>query len=205
MTRRICFAFFVFFSILSDVTAFESAAQPAEKRENERRPAMVFFHGGGWVSGEPAWAFSQARHFASLGMVAAAVQYRLSDQITVTPLEAMTDTRASIRWLRTNAKMLGIDVKRVAAYGWSAGGHLAASAAIFKDADQGVGHLFTPDSLDDNGWPRPDKKIQADALKKTDEFLAGLGFIRSFSESFFDHFNDLLSIILMIRFRLPLW
>jgi acetyl esterase len=240
--------------------------QPEKGKKSHRFPAIVFFHGGGWVSGEPAWAFSLARHFASLGMVAAAVQYRLSDQITVTPLEAMADTRASIRWLRSNAEMLGIDVKRVAAYGWSAGGHLAASAAVFNDADgrekesaspdalilvspavhldnetwlqqllgdradnlsvspsshvrkglpptlvlegrhdtitplkdvqvfcdrmraagnrcdlqiyEGVGHLFTPDSISDRGDPRPDKKIKADALKKTDEFLVGLGFIQ---------------------------
>ena len=46
----------------------------------------------------------------------------------------MADARAVIRWMRAHAASLGIDPKRVVAYGWSAGAHLAASAAMF-DAD----------------------------------------------------------------------
>ncbi len=88
--------------------------------------AIVLFHGGGWAMGEPAWAFSRAQHFAERGMVAIAAQYRLSDQKAITPHEAMADARAVIRWVRAHADSLGIDPKRVAAYGWSAGGHLAA-------------------------------------------------------------------------------
>jgi len=241
--------------------------QPTEARETKLRPAILFFHGGGWVSGEPEWAFWLAKHFSSLGMVAVAVQYRLSDQLAITPLEGMIDTRNAIRWLRSNAKKLGIDPTRVAVYGWSAGAHLAASAAIFNDAGtqqdtlstspnalvlispgvelegdrwtqkllgaradavsispashirkglpptlvlegrhdtitplkgvqlfcdrmraagnrcelhiyEGVGHLFTPDSISDRGDPRPDPKVQADALKKVEEFLDALGFLK---------------------------
>ena len=228
------------------------------------RPAIVLFHGGGWDSGEPARAFGRAQHFAALGLVAVAAQYRLSDQKKITPLEAMADARAVIRWVRANAAMLGIDPARVAAYGWSAGGHLAISAAIFDDAPSGgraapdalvlvspavdlendrwpqrllgkrasvssispaahvraglpptlilqgdvdtvtplagarlfcdraraagnrcelhvyagFGHLFTPAGIRDDGWPQPDPKISADALKKSDDFLASLGFIQ---------------------------
>jgi acetyl esterase/lipase len=106
------------------------------------RPAIVLFHGGGWAMGEPAWAFSRAKHFAEIGMVAVAAQYRLSDQKQTTPREAMADARAAIRWVRAQADSLGIDPKRVVAFGWSAGGHLAASAAIF-DADAAA----RPDAL----------------------------------------------------------
>lgn len=109
------------------------------------RPAIVLFHGGGWTSGEPAWVFGRARHFAGLGLVAVAAQYRLSDQKTITPLEAMADARAVIRWMRAKAAMLGIDPKRIAAFGWSAGGHLAVSAALFNDASSG--ERAAPDAL----------------------------------------------------------
>ena len=71
--------------------------------------------------GEPEWGFSLARHFAELGMIGAAAQYRLSDQKSITPLDAMADARAVIRWMRANADSLGIDGNRIAAYGWSAG------------------------------------------------------------------------------------
>jgi acetyl esterase/lipase len=101
-----------------------------------KRPAIVLFHGGGWTIGEPAWAFPRARHFAERGMVAVAAQYRLSDQEKVTPHEAMADASAMIRWVRAHADSLGVDPNRIVAYGWSAGAHLAVSAAIFgADAD----------------------------------------------------------------------
>ena len=85
-----------------------------EKAAEGRRPAIVLFHGGGWVVGEPQWAFSRARHFAGRGMVAIAAQYRLSDQRKITPIEAMEDARAVLRWARRNADTLDIDPKRIA-------------------------------------------------------------------------------------------
>jgi acetyl esterase/lipase len=108
---------------------------PRKRETAEPRAAIVLFHGGGWSMGEPQWGFSGARHFAERGLVAVAVQYRLSNEKAgVTPLEAMADAKAALRWTRENAASLGIDPERIAAYGWSAGGHLAASAAIFHDA-----------------------------------------------------------------------
>ncbi len=121
--------------------------RPTPRQQEEHSPAIVIFHGGGWTMGEPGWAFGRAQHFAALGMVAVAAQYRLSDQKTVTPLEAMADARAVIRWLRSNAKMLGIDPNRVVADGWSAGAHLAASAAIFDDTTQSTTVSCVPNAL----------------------------------------------------------
>lgn len=120
-----------------------SVAKPG----GERRPAIVLFHGGGWTMGEPAWAFSRAEHFAHRGMVAVAAQYRLSDQKAITPHEAMADARAAIRWVRAHADSLGIDPMRVAAYGWSAGAHLAAAAAIFDDGTPRNSDTARPDAL----------------------------------------------------------
>ncbi len=102
------------------IFAFTPPAPAAAKP----RAAIVLFHGGGWVGGDPQWAFTRAQHFAERGVVAFAAQYRLSDEKTgVTPLEAMDDAKAAIRWMRANAASLGIDPGRIAAYGWSAGGH----------------------------------------------------------------------------------
>lgn len=113
----------------------------------KRRPAIVLFHGGGWAMGEPEWAFSRATYYAERGMVAVAAQYRLSDQKGTTPLDAMADARAAIRWVREHADSLGVDPKRVVAYGWSAGGHLAASAAIFDVSPPRDGVSARPDAL----------------------------------------------------------
>ena len=133
-----------------------------EKRA-EARSAIVILHGGGWSIGEPAWGYGPARRFAALGMVAISGQYRLSggENPDVTPLEAMTDARALFRWVRASSTELGIDPDRVAAYGWSAGAHLIACAAIWTDVDEGEELSCAPDamilsspavSLQHDGW-----------------------------------------------------
>jgi acetyl esterase len=100
------------------------------------RPAMIVLHGGGWNAGSPEWTYYDAQRFAGLGMVAIAGEYRLSNQKDITPLEAMADSRDLIRWVRDHAAELGVDPKRVAVYGSSAGGHLAVSAAVFPHSEE---------------------------------------------------------------------
>lgn len=90
------------------------------------RPAVLLLHGGGWSAGEPSWVYAAAAAFAEGGFEAFAVQYRLSDSVT-TPLEAIADVCTALRWTRVQADSLGVDASRVAIYGVSAGGHLAAS------------------------------------------------------------------------------
>jgi acetyl esterase len=100
------------------------------------RAAIVLFYGGGWVAGEPSWAFGRAQHFAERGMVAIAAQYRLSDQKEITPVDAVEDADDAIRWVRSHASEFGVDPNRIAGYGWSAGAHLAACAAIIKSPSE---------------------------------------------------------------------
>jgi acetyl esterase len=110
--------------------------QPADAAKGKVYPAIIVLHGGGWNAGSPEWTYYDTQRFAELGMVAIAGEYRLSNQKDVTPLEAMADTRDLIRWVREHAAELGIDPHRVAVYGSSAGGHLAASAAVFPHAEE---------------------------------------------------------------------
>lgn len=97
------------------------------------RAAIVLFHGGGWSEGEAAWMDATANLMAQAGLVAIAVDYRLSGQGGATPYDAVADARAAVRWVRHDAQRLGVDPKRIAAGGTSAGGHLAASAAVFDE------------------------------------------------------------------------
>jgi acetyl esterase/lipase len=119
----------------------------APKGGSRPRPAVALFHGGGWDEGEAAWTFAQARRLADRGMVAVAIEYRLSDRKTITPLDAMADARAALRWMRSHAAELGLDPTRVAALGYSAGGHLAACAALFTESDPKDGVSCVPDAL----------------------------------------------------------
>jgi acetyl esterase/lipase len=96
--------------------------------KSSRAPAILLFHGGGWVAGQPEWTFEAARRFEQLGLVAVAIEYRLSVG-NVTPIEALADACEAFRWVRHRAPDLGVDPLRVAAYGVSAGGQLVAAAA----------------------------------------------------------------------------
>jgi acetyl esterase/lipase len=112
-----------------------------------RRPAILLFHGGGWKIGEPAWTFDRAKEFAQKGLVAISIEYRLSND-GLSPVEAVEDACAAFAWAREQAGRFGIDVRRVAGYGISAGGHLAASAAMLPSVKgKPIGARERPNAL----------------------------------------------------------
>lgn len=98
---------------------------PSVRQRGDRANAILLFHGGGWSAGAPDWTFGTARRFADSGLVAVAVQYRLSSG-DVTPVDALTDACAAFAWVRARATEFRL-TGRVAAYGISAGGQLAAA------------------------------------------------------------------------------
>jgi len=91
------------------------------------RPAILMFHGGAWRLGDASWMFGRAKLFAENGIVAIAIEYRLANN-GLTPIEGVDDACTAFAWAREHAAELGIDTKRVAGYGVSAGGHLVAAA-----------------------------------------------------------------------------
>ncbi|WP_219820082.1 MULTISPECIES: alpha/beta hydrolase [unclassified Pseudoclavibacter] len=100
----------------------------------ERPPVIVFVHGGGWFRGSrrvfcPGRA--EAETFGRLtraGWAVASVDYRLSGEARF-PAQ-LADVEAAIGWvLDEGAATFGLDATRVALWGESAGGHLAALAA----------------------------------------------------------------------------
>ena len=91
---------------------------------SEKRMAIIHFHGGGFGGGSKD---ALADRMTARGYVSIAAQYRLSGAAKW-PAQ-MEDVKASIRWTRANAGKLGIDPKRIAIAGYSAGGHLALFAA----------------------------------------------------------------------------
>ncbi len=96
-------------------------------------PAIIFFHGGGFTGGSPKQFQYQGDYFASRGIAAFSAEYRLKNTHDVTIGDQVKDAKSAIRWLRVNSKRLGIDPEKITVSGGSAGGHLAASAAIYVD------------------------------------------------------------------------
>ena len=114
----------------------------------ERRPAVVMIHGGGWRVGDKASWQPEAEQLAAMGWVAFSVNYRL-DEPSVFPAE-IDDVQAAVRWVRAQAEEYRIDPGRIAAVGESAGGHLAAMLATLgtgpldRDARIRVGAAWSP-------------------------------------------------------------
>lgn len=98
-------------------------------------PAVVLLHGGGWRRGNRSYMGSGMRYLAGLGYAAVAVDYRLANAPHDTFPAAVADARCAVRYLRANAVPLDIDPDRIAAMGFSAGGHLAAMLATASDVD----------------------------------------------------------------------
>lgn len=120
---------------------------PPVARKAPAAPVVLLLHGGGWSAGEPGWVFAAARRFAAAGLVAIPLEYRLASS-SATPIDALADVCVGLRWVRAEAASLGVDTTRVAIYGVSAGGHLAAATAtIGCQAAGGPSAIRGPDAL----------------------------------------------------------
>ncbi|HEY0289115.1 MAG TPA: alpha/beta hydrolase, partial [Pseudomonas sp.] len=104
-----------------------------------RRPLIVYIHGGGWSGGDArtTGAFEDfpavLARFAAQGYAVASVNYRLSG--TAIFPAAQDDVHAAIGWLQDHASQYALDPQRLAVWGNSSGGHLAALTALGCDAD----------------------------------------------------------------------
>lgn len=103
---------------------------PEGWQSEDKRPAAVFFHGGGWRGGGPDHFYPQSRYIALRGMVAISVEYRTINRFGTSPRECVKDGKSAMRWITTHAAELGVDPERIVAGGGSAGGHIAAAMAL---------------------------------------------------------------------------
>ncbi len=97
-------------------------------------PAVVVIHGGSWKSGDRFQLGAHAWWFASQGIAAFSIDYRLAPDHKW-PAQ-IHDCKAAVRWIKSHAPEFRVDPDRVGAYGYSAGGHLALLLGV---ADAAVG------------------------------------------------------------------
>jgi acetyl esterase/lipase len=96
--------------------------------------AMIFIHGGGFRGGSKGgYQVSWGPYLAAHGMVAFAIDYRLSSPTQSSWPQALLDCKAAIQYLRGDAAELGIDPDRIGVAGDSAGGALAALLGVTQD------------------------------------------------------------------------
>jgi acetyl esterase/lipase len=126
----------VTYKVINDTVLKLHIFNPIDHKAGDSKSAIVFFFGGGWTGGTPKQFYDQSQYLASRGMVAISAEYRIKSLHKTSPKEAVKDSKSAMRWLRANAKELGINPQMIAAGGGSAGGHVAIAAAVLKDFDE---------------------------------------------------------------------
>ncbi len=97
---------------------------PASRPDGDPPPLIIAIHGGAFLMGDRSRDLAAVPELLALGWAVASIDYRLSGEALFPA--AVQDCKAAVRWLRRHAGEHGYDPGRFAAWGRSAGGHLAA-------------------------------------------------------------------------------
>jgi len=144
------------------------------------RPAMVYFHGGGWVVCDLDTHDVVCRAIARrAGAVVVSVDYRLAPEHKFPA--AVVDCYAATAWVAANATKLGINPKRIAVGGDSAGGNLGAVVSL-KSRDENGPAI----ALEVMVYPVTD--LSSFATPSYQEFAEGYQLTRDEMEWFRDHY-----------------
>jgi acetyl esterase len=178
MLAPLCFAAPPGLEVAEEVVYKQTATRPLslyllepKEKSSKLRPAILFFFGGGWVSGSVTQFVSQARYFATQGYVVALVDYRVKRRDETTPFEAVADARSAVRWMRANAARRRVNPRQIVAAGGSAGGHIAGATAVLAGSDD------PPDDLRVSA--RPDALLLFNPVVDTTASGYGADFIGS--------------------------
>ena len=112
---------------------------PEKLSPEQRCPAIVIIHGGGWTGGDKRAAREQniGTNFARHGYIGMSINYVLATPDTKEPTwpQNLHDCLTAVRWLRKNADRLQVAPERIGVIGGSAGGHLAAMLGVTRAED----------------------------------------------------------------------
>jgi acetyl esterase len=122
----------VLYKQIDTTKLFMEIYNPVKIEPTKKYPAMVFFFGGGWKTGDRSHFLNHAKYFSKRGLVCFLVDYRTRDKHRTTPFESVKDAKSAMRYIRKHASEFHIDETRIIASGGSAGGHLAATTALIE-------------------------------------------------------------------------
>lgn len=125
---------------------------PGHDPAKAKAPGLILFHGGAWAGGTLSQFRDACRYFASRGLVAATVNYRMLTKVEAAKLPAgetrkrvcITDAKSALRWFKQHAAELGLDPARIVTGGGSAGGHIAVLATL----NPGLNDSADPQDID---------------------------------------------------------
>ncbi|MCB0476270.1 MAG: alpha/beta hydrolase [Flavobacteriaceae bacterium] len=98
---------------------------------DQKKPTLLFFHGGGWRDGEKESRVLGLMPYVSKGWVVVTADYRLLRQAPLPDI--IGDCRTALNWVYAHADRFKIDTGKIVVSGESAGGHLALMTALAKN------------------------------------------------------------------------
>lgn len=114
-------------------------------RQGKNVRTVILVHGGAWQMGDRIDLEPKAVQLAKKGFVVVSVNYRLA---TEAPWPAQRDdVAAAVNYVRTHAKRLNVDTKRIVLLGSSAGGQIAANLATYGSGKKRFKGLVTLSGL----------------------------------------------------------
>lgn len=140
----------ILYKQVDTISLFLEMVAPEKTLSGKSVPAIVFFFGGGWISGSVKQFEPHAIYFSNRGIACFLAEYRVSSIHKTTPFEALKDAKSAIRFIRKQATGYNIDTSAIIACGGSAGGHLAAATALisgFNDHRDDLNISCVPDAL----------------------------------------------------------
>ena len=97
-------------------------------------PAVILVHGGGWSGGDKQDMKLLYDSLSEAGFGWFSINYRLAPQYRWPA--CLEDVQRAVRWVKDHAEEYKADPRRLALLGYSAGGHLACTAAVRAEGDQ---------------------------------------------------------------------
>jgi len=141
-------------------------------------PALLYLHGGGWVIGNLDSHDEICRWFANMAAcVVVCPDYRLAPEHKFPA--AVEDCRAAVAFMQSEAEALGIDAKRIAIAGDSAGGNLATVLCLMARGDN------NPPTAQLLFYPNTDAAQASDSYRR---FAEGFGLTAATMAWFRDHY-----------------
>ncbi|MGE0151882.1 MAG: alpha/beta hydrolase [Reyranellaceae bacterium] len=158
--------------------------RPRGHPENELVPALLYYHGGGWVIGDLDTHDVACRQLAEAsGCAVVSVNYRKAPEHRFPA--AIDDAWAIAAWLAANGGALRIDGHRLAVGGDSAGGNLAAAVALLARDELAAGRNAPAFRLQLLVYPATDMTMAHDSLHR---FADGYLLTRDAMAWFIDHY-----------------
>lgn len=124
-----------------------AAGEDDPVEDHSPKPALLWIPGGGWRGADKNLMLGEMAEFANAGYVVASMYYRSSAEGHFP--DQIIDVKTAIRFLRAHAAQYEIDPGHIGVFGRSAGGHLAAYAAM------------NTDTFEDGKWQGYSSTVQA--------------------------------------------